>query len=79
MTIEFVEQQIYFVFNVDESYYRVSFERQEPNSNWSVRLIDVNKNETAYSKTLDAVVIPDLQLAEEIVKTYVTTKLRLSQ
>jgi uncharacterized protein YaiI (UPF0178 family) len=70
MNIEFVEQHAYFVFTVNGQYYRVSFERNEKESDWAVRLIDVSRNETAYSKTLDAVVTPDIQLAEEIVKMY---------
>ena len=71
MNIEFVEQKIEMVFNVNEKYYRVSYERQEPESNWAVRLIDVSHNETLYSRTLEAIVTPDVQLAEDIVKTYI--------
>lgn len=70
MNIHFVQQQIYFVFAVTEEYYRVSFERQENETDWSVRLMDVSRNQTVYSQHLDAVVTPDIPLAEEIVKTY---------
>lgn len=73
MNIEFVEQNSYFVFNVNGEYYRVSFECQSKNSNWAVRLIDVSRNETVYSKELEAVVTPDIQLAEEIIKMYVSS------
>ncbi|MDM8558094.1 hypothetical protein [Candidatus Parabeggiatoa sp. HSG14] len=72
MNIEFVEQKAYFVFKVNGEYYRVSFECNEEESDWSVRLIDVSRNETVYSKVLDKIVTPDIQLAEEVVKTYTT-------
>ncbi|HDN26971.1 MAG TPA: hypothetical protein ENG03_07740 [Thioploca sp.] len=72
MNIEFVEQQAYLVFRVDGEYYRVSYERNEKDSNWAMRLIDVSRNETVYSKTLDAIVAPDIELSEEIVKTYIS-------
>jgi hypothetical protein len=73
MNVEFVEQKIDVVFNVNGKYYRVSSERQKPDSDWAVRLMDVSQNETVYSKTLDAIVTPDVQLAEDIVKMYIST------
>ena len=73
MNIEFVEQNSFFVFNVNGEYYRVSFECNEKNSDWAVRLIDVSRNETVYSKVLEAIVKPDIQLAEDIVKMYVSS------
>ena len=71
MNINFVQQSAYFVFEVNEEYYRVSFEREKKEENWVVRLVKVNRNQTVYSKQLDAVVVPDIQLAEDMVKTYV--------
>ncbi len=71
MKIEFVEQHAYFIFTVNGEYHRVSFERNEKEADWMVRLIDVTRNETVYSKTLEAIVTPDIQLAEDIVKAYV--------
>jgi hypothetical protein len=73
MNVEFVEQKIDVVFNVNNKYYRVSSERQKPDSDWAVRLMDVSQNQTVYSKTLDAIVTPDVQLAEDIVKMYIST------
>lgn len=70
MDIKLVEQQIYFVFEWNEKYYRVSFERTQKDADWAVRLIDVSRNESVYSRVLEAIVVPDLQLAEEITKTY---------
>ncbi len=72
MNINFEEQQIYIIFNVNGEYYRVSFERNEKDSDWAVRLIDVSRNETVYSKTLNAVVSPDIQLGEDIVRMYLS-------
>lgn len=71
MNIHFVQQTVYFVFSVNEEYYRVSFEREETDANWSVRLLEVSRNQTVYSQPLGAVVTPDISLAEEIVKTYI--------
>jgi len=73
MHIQFIEQQISFVFEVTGEYYRVSFERQERDGEWTVRLITINQNQTSYRKILAAIVMPDTQLAEEIVKTYLTS------
>ena len=70
MDIKLVEQQIYFVFEWHEKYYRVSFERTQKDADWAVRLIDVSRNESVYSRVLEAIVVPDLQLAEEITKMY---------
>jgi len=72
MSIEFEEQLSYFIFKVNGQYYRVSFERNDKDSDWAVRLIDVSRNETVYSKTLNAVVSPDIQLAEDIVRMYLS-------
>lgn len=72
MNINFEEQQIYIIFNVNGEYYRVSFERNEKDSDWAVRLIDVSRNETVYSKTLNAAVSPDIQLGEDIVRMYLS-------
>jgi hypothetical protein len=69
MDIKLVEQQCYFVFEWNEKYYRVSFERTQ-DADWAVRLIDVSRNESVYSRVLEAIVVPDLQLAEKIIKTY---------
>lgn len=71
MNIHFVQQTVYFVFCVNEEYYRVSFEREETSADWSVRLLEVSHNQTVYSQILGAVVTPDISLAEEIVKTYI--------
>lgn len=71
MNIHFVQQTVYFVFSVNEEYYRVSFEREQTDADWSVRLLEVSRNQTVYSQPLDAVVTPDISLAEEIVKTYI--------
>jgi uncharacterized protein YaiI (UPF0178 family) len=70
MDIHFVQQIVYFVFSVNGEYYRVSFEREEKETDWSVRLLEVNRNQTIYSQPLDAVVTPDVPLAAEIVRTY---------
>lgn len=70
MNIYFVQQIVYFVFSVNEEYYRVSFEREATAADWSVRLLAVSRNQTVYSQGLNAVVTPDILLAEEIVKTY---------
>ena len=72
INIEFAEQQIYFIFDVNGKYYRVSFEYKKNDSNWAVRLIDVKRNETVYSQTLNVVVTPDIELAQNIVKTYIS-------
>jgi hypothetical protein len=70
MNIHFVQQLVYFVFTVNEEYYRVSFERDQQETDWSVRLLEVGQNQIVYSQPLNAVVTPDISLAEEIVKTY---------
>ena len=74
MNIEFVEQKIDVIFSINEKYYRVSYERQELESDWVVRLIDVSLNETVYHQTLGAIVTPDVQLATDIVKTYISRR-----
>jgi hypothetical protein len=71
INIELVEQHIYFIFEVNGKYYRVSFEHKEVESDWAVRLIDVEQNKTVYSQMLSTVVIPDVQLAQDMVKTYI--------
>lgn len=70
MDISFVEQEDLYVFLVNREYYRVSFSRKETESNWLVRLI--RSNETVYSKDLDSMVTPDLELAETIARNYIT-------
>jgi len=77
MDIRFVTQQMLFVFTLNGQYYRVSFERTQKEGHWLVHLIDVSRNETVYSKTLDAVVSPDIQLAEDIITTYMLRGQRL--
>jgi hypothetical protein len=71
MNIQFIEQNLNFVFKVNEAYYRVLFERNTANSDWAARLLDVSRNETVYSKTLNAVVTPDTELAKEMIKVYI--------
>lgn len=68
--IKFIEHHIRFVFTVDDQYYRITFERDEKDIPWRVQLFDVSHNETVYSKMLDAVVTPDIDLAEDIMRTY---------
>ena len=50
MDIQFVTQHIYFVFKVNEQYYRIIFERDKQEAPWAVRLIDVS-NKSNNKKT----------------------------
>jgi len=70
MSIKLIEQNINFIFDVNGAYYRVLFERND--SDWAARLLDVSRNETVYSKILNALVTPDIELAEEMVKLYIS-------
>jgi len=70
MNIKLIEQNINFSFDVNGAYYRVLFERND--SDWTARLLDVSRNETVYSKILNALVTPDIELAEEMVKLYIS-------
>ncbi|MEK8015926.1 MAG: hypothetical protein VSS75_003595 [Candidatus Parabeggiatoa sp.] len=70
MNIKLIEQNINFSFDVNGAYYRVLFERND--SDWAARLLDVSRNETVYSKILNALVTPDIELAEEMVKLYIS-------
>jgi len=72
MNINFIEQNLNFIFEVNGAYYRVLFERNDKDSDWAARLLDVSRNETVYNKILNALVTPDIQLAEEMVKLYIS-------
>ncbi len=72
MEIKFVEQHLVFVFEVLGQAFKVSFERHRPQGQWDARLLVVEQNQVAYSSQLDSSVVPDMELAEEMVRTYVS-------
>ncbi|OQW94072.1 MAG: hypothetical protein BWK79_07810 [Beggiatoa sp. IS2] len=72
MQIQLLEQYLHFVFSANQQYYRVIFELKAGNNKWSVQIIDLGSNQTVYSTTMDTVIVPDLQLAKEMIKTFAT-------
>ncbi|MCP4698316.1 MAG: hypothetical protein GY862_15895 [Gammaproteobacteria bacterium] len=70
MDIKHLNQYSHYVFNVNGLFYRIEFERDDGNSDWAVRVRDVEQSKNVYSKMLDGSVNPDVELAEQIVKTY---------
>lgn len=72
MQIELLEQSLHFLFEVNQQYYRVDFELKTGDNKWSVRIVDLGLNETVYRTLMDTVIIPDLQLAKDMIKTFTT-------
>lgn len=72
MEIKFVEQYLMFVFDVVGQTFKVSFQRNRPKNQWDTRLLLVEQNQVVYSAQLSADMLPDMELAEEMVRTYIS-------
>jgi hypothetical protein len=72
MQTKLLEQSLHFLFEVNQQYYRVDFELKTGDNKWSVRIVDLGLNETAYHTSMDTVIIPDLQLAKDVINTFTT-------
>lgn len=72
MDIRLIEQRFIFVFEVVGQTFRVSFERAQPTAQWAARLLAVERNEVVYSANLESSVLPDIELAQDMVRMYIS-------
>ena len=72
MQINFLEQKITFVFEVNQTYYRIIFEKKSAVGPWDMRLMETAGKKAVYQSRLEGNIAPDVDFARQIIQTYIS-------